>query len=81
MTDGKHSVVFIKMNVSRDFPGGPVISHPSNVGGMGSIPSWGTKILHVLWHGKKKKKVSGLSSYLSVFPPPLFGPATWLLGP
>ena len=53
MTDGKHSVVFIKMNVSRDFPGGPVISHPSNVGGMGSIPSWGTKILHVLWHGKK----------------------------
>ena len=79
MTDGKHSVVFIKMNVSRDFPGGPVISHASNVGGMGSIPNWGTKILHVLWHGKKK--VSGLSSYLSVFPPPLFGPATWLVGP
>ena len=44
MTDGKHSVVFIKMNVSRDFPGGPVISHASNVGGMGSIPNWGTKI-------------------------------------
>ena len=26
----------------------------STAGGMGSIPGWGTKILHVVWHGRKK---------------------------
>ena len=25
-------------------------------GGMGSIPGWGTKMLHAAWHNKKKKK-------------------------
>ena len=25
-------------------------------GSMGSIPGWGTKILHALWHGQKKRK-------------------------
>ena len=36
--------------------------HASKAGGVGSIPGWGTKILHALWHGhkstgKKKEKV------------------------
>ena len=35
-------------NFIRDFPGGPVVkSPPSNAGDVGSIPSQGTKILHV----------------------------------
>ena len=32
---------------------------PSNAGDSGSIPSWGTKILHALWHGKKRMLPSG----------------------
>ena len=33
----------------RDFPGSPVVKTvPSNAGGVGSIPGWGAKILHVL---------------------------------
>ena len=32
-----------------DFPGGPVIKNPpSNAGDMGSIPVWGTKIIHAV---------------------------------
>ena len=27
--------------------------HTANVGGMGSIPSWGTKIPHATWHNNK----------------------------
>ena len=35
-------------NLIMDFPGGPVVkSPPSNAGDVGSIPSQGTKILHV----------------------------------
>ena len=30
--------------------------HASTAGGMGSIPGWGTKMLHALQCGKKKKK-------------------------
>ena len=31
----------------RDFSGGPVVKNPpSNAGDAGSIPGWGTKILH-----------------------------------
>ena len=30
--------------------------HAPNAGGTGLIPSWGTKIMLALWHGKKKKK-------------------------
>ena len=31
---------------AKDFPGGPVVkSSTSNAGDVGSIPSWGTKIL------------------------------------
>ena len=26
--------------------------HPSNAGGLGLIPGWGTKILHALQHGQ-----------------------------
>ena len=33
----------------RDFPGGPVVQNPpSNAGDVGSIPAWGTKILHAV---------------------------------
>ena len=28
----------------------------STAGGMGSIPSWGTKILQAMWHSQEKKK-------------------------
>ena len=34
---------------NRDFPGSPVVTIlPSNAGGAGLIPGWGTKISHVL---------------------------------
>ena len=34
-----------KTNNNRDFPGGPVVKiSPSNAGGEGLIPDWGTKI-------------------------------------
>ena len=32
------------------FPGGPCL------GGIGSIPGWGTKILHAMWQGQKTKQ-------------------------
>ena len=49
--------VVLKINY-RDFSGGPVIkTRTSPVGGIGSIPSQGTKILHVMWRGQKKKKL------------------------
>ena len=38
-----------------DFPGGTVVKNPPyNVGGVGSIPSPGTKIPQVVWHGQNK---------------------------
>ena len=37
----------IRIKVSGDFPGGPVVKNPpSNAGDVGSIPGWGTKIPH-----------------------------------
>lgn len=30
----------------------------STVGTMGSVPGWGTKIPHALWHSLKEKKLS-----------------------
>ena len=40
-----------------DFPGGPVVKTlPSNAGGMGPIPGWGTKIPHAVGCGQKLKK-------------------------
>ena len=45
----------IKNKESRDFPGSPVVKTlPSNAGGVGLIPGWGTEIPHVS-HPKKKK--------------------------
>jgi len=42
-------VPFPKMS-KRDFPGGPVVkTSPSNAGGVGSIPCWGTKMPCDLW--------------------------------
>ena len=35
------------MNHFRDFPGGPVVNNPAcNLGDVGLIPGWGTKIPH-----------------------------------
>jgi len=49
--------VVLKINC-RDFSGGPVIKTRSPpIGGIGSIPGQGTKILHVMWRGQKKKKL------------------------
>ena len=32
-----------------DFPGGPVVKNPpSKAGDMGSVPGWGTKIVHAV---------------------------------
>ena len=42
----------LRLSEREDFPGGPVIKTPfPAAGGMGSIPGWGTKILHarVVW--------------------------------
>ena len=37
------------MSTDRDFPGGPVARSPScDEGDSGSIPGWGTKILHTV---------------------------------
>ena len=42
---------------SWDFPGGPVVkTSPSSSGGVGSIPSQGTKIPHALWLAKQNIK-------------------------
>ena len=41
---------------NRDFPGGPMVeTSPSNAGGAGSIPGWGTKI-HMP-RGQKPKNI------------------------
>ena len=37
------------MSTDRDLPGGPMVRSPScNEGDAGSIPGWGTKILHTV---------------------------------
>ena len=42
---------------SWDFPGGPVVkTSPSSAGGVGLIPSQGTKIPHALWLAKQNIK-------------------------
>ena len=39
-----------------DFPGSPVVKTPCfHFKGTGSIPGWGTKILHATWHSHKKE--------------------------
>ena len=59
--------VVLKINC-RDFSGGPVIkTRTSPIGGIGSIPGQGTKILHVMWCGqKKKKKINYIPGALSL---------------
>ena len=40
-----------------DFPSDPVVrDSAATVGGMGSIPGWGTKIPHAAQHGQEIKK-------------------------
>ena len=44
-----------------DFPGGPVVeTSPSNAGGVGSIPGWGTKIPHASRPKKPKHKTEAI---------------------
>ena len=50
---------FPSKEVCWDFPGGPVFkTWALNAGGMSSIPSWGTKILHASQKDQKKKKTN-----------------------
>ena len=42
----------------RGFSGSPVVeTWPSNAGGMGFIPGWGTKILHAIRQGTPLKEL------------------------
>ena len=44
---GKYLRIVKQEEVVRDFPGGPVVkTSPSNSGGAGLIPGWGTGIPH-----------------------------------
>ena len=53
----------------RDFPGGPAVKILSfHSGGMGSIPSQGTKIPHATQRGPKKEKKKGLKTQSWDFP-------------
>ena len=46
-----------KINLSREFPGGPVVRTWRFHGqGPGSVASRGTKITQAAWRGQKKKK-------------------------
>ena len=52
----------------RDFPGGPVVkTSPSNAGGAGSIPGWGTKIPHALGPKKKNQNIKKQKQYCNKF--------------
>ena len=47
----------VNKSTKLDFPGGPVVKTLRfHCRGAGSIPGRGTKILHAVWHGQKKKK-------------------------
>ena len=54
MTDNVLSGHTRFLRIPWEFPGGPLVRVPLQ-GGMGSIPGWGTKILHDTQHRKKKK--------------------------
>ena len=46
----------VRIGYIRDIPGSPVVKAPRfNAGVMGSIPGWGTKILHATQCGQKVK--------------------------
>ena len=50
--------------------------HISTIGGLGSIPVWGTKILPATWHSLKKKKGRNKESMNYIFPI-LPAPSPW----
>ena len=56
-----------------------------NTGGVGSTPGWETKVLHIAWHGQKRKKlyVSSSKEYkkgdIKTKIPTLFVQTTWNL--
>ena len=53
--------VGVRQTRSEGFPGRPVIkTSPSSVGGVGLIPGWGAKILHV--SGSKKQNIKNRSN-------------------
>ena len=41
--------------------------HASTAGGVDSIPCWGTKISHAVWHGKKKKSLYYMKSLVTKY--------------
>ena len=52
-----HRTTHIKMNTYWDYPGGPVVgTGTSNAWGVCSISVWGTRILHAVQPGQKKKE-------------------------
>ena len=53
------SIMTLKSLQRGDFSSSPVVkTSPSNAGGAGSIPGWGTKIPNAVWMQPKKKKES-----------------------
>ena len=57
----KQIMSLLKINVGRDFPGGPVVKTlPSNAGGVGSIPGQGAKLPHASGTKKPKHKTEAI---------------------
>ena len=51
------SIMTLKSLQRGDFSSSPVVkTSPSNAGGVGSIPGWGTKIPNAVWMQPSKKK-------------------------
>ena len=52
----------LKLRVSWDFPGIPLVKNPSSsAGGTGSIPGWGTKTPpYATCYAKKEKKIKNI---------------------
>ena len=47
--------LFVLKLSEEDLPGGPLVRTPSTASGMGSIPDWGTRILHATRGGPEIK--------------------------
>ena len=57
----------IRNRAQRDLLGGPVVKTlPSNAGGAGLIPGWGTKIPHASKVKKKKRKKQDTATSLTI---------------